>query len=129
MADLILDTTLFIDYYRGDSAARHLVEGILSGATKASYCPFILAELWQDSSLGRREEVVYTALVSFLEEATISSESAKVAGTWLRPFSKEEQIAYYSYALLAAVAQERRETICTRDTEPYLRFYPKVRSY
>ena len=129
MADLLLDTTLFADYQLGDPKARDVVSRVLDGAITASYCPLTLAELWQESSFGRREEIAYTALIGFLEEAALTSESAKVAGSWLRPLAQEEREAYSAYAILAAVAQERGETICTRDPERYLRFYSNVTSY
>lgn len=40
MADYLFDTTVFIDYHRGDPEAKHLVERLIGGSISASYLRF-----------------------------------------------------------------------------------------
>ena len=129
MADLILDSTLFLDYVRGDSGAKKVVDQIIQGSLSCSFCPVTLVELWQADGLTRKDEIVYQALLGFLEEVSLSRESAKTAGLWLSSLPEQERPTYQPYALLAAIAKERQEAICTCHPEPFRVFYDNVVSY
>ena len=128
MADFLLDTTLFIDYYRRDSGADAIIASVISGSISAAYSPITVFELWQ-GRMNRQEHLTHEATLSLLQEAVLTSNSAKMAGTWLRRFSSTTREAVIRDALIAASAAERGETIYTRNPRDFLRFYPDVRTY
>ena len=129
MAEMLLDTTLFRDYRRGVPGARAIVERILEGDTTASVAPLTVSELWSDAGFDRRTEIAFAGLLSFLEQAPLSAEAAKVAGIWIASLDEDERDALARYALIAATARERGEPVCTSDPEPYSRFYSEVVGY
>lgn len=46
MADYLFDTTIFVDYHRGDPGAKSLIERLIQGSISGSYCALTLTELW-----------------------------------------------------------------------------------
>ena len=84
-----LSSTLILDYVRGDSGAKKVVDQIIQGSLSCSFCPVTLVELWQVDGLTRKDEIVYQALLGFLEEVTLSWDSARTAGLWLSSLPKE----------------------------------------
>ena len=129
MANLLLDTTVLSDYRRGDTGARAVIDKIIGGDVTASICPLTIFELWGSSDLDRRSEMGYVGLLQFLEEAPLSNEAAKLAGLWIAALDEEERGPLTRFALIAATAKERGEPICTRDSEPFGKFYPELVSY
>ena len=129
MADMLLDTTVFQDFNQGDPGARKIIEQVIEGAATASVCPLTVFELWGSGDLDRRVEIGYVGLLSFLEEAHLSAEAAKVAGIWLASLDGEERGRLARFALVAATAQERGEPIYTRNPEPFGGFYSQVVEY
>ncbi len=129
MADMLLDITLFRDYLKGVPAARSIVEQVIDGRATASVSSVTVYELWQEPSLDRRTEMAYAALLSFLEEAPLSVDAAKRAGLLLAALDDERRSPLSYHALVAAVAQERGEPVCTRASEGFSAFHADVISY
>ena len=130
MSDALFDTTVFIDWWRGEAGAMELVEAVKSGELTASYSTMTIAELWQWDQLDRQEEIEYTALTRrYLEEAPLGFEAARLAGTWLRDCSRNQRRELFADALIAATAQLRQETVYSRDEGHLRRFYPQVQPY
>ena len=129
MAKLLLDTTVMQDYRRGDPGAQAIIGQIVRGEVTASICPLTIFELWGSSDLDRRSEMGYVGMLKFLEEAPLSNEAAKAAGLWVAALDEEERGLLTRFALVAATAQERREPICTRNPEPFSKFYSEFVSY
>ena len=129
MADALFDTTVFVDYRRGDTAAQALIQPILDGLSTASFSPITVAELWQGKMTDRKEELEYTALLTVMEEAPLGSNSARVAGYKLRDCSYNQKADLFADALIAATAEERGEPIYTRNYKDFARFYSNVKRY
>ena len=129
MAKLLLDTTVMQDYRRGDPGAQAIIDQIVRGEVTASICPLTLFELWGSSDLDRRSEMGYVGMLKFIEEAPLSNEAAKVAGLWVAALDEEERGLLARFALVAATAKERGEPICTRNPEPFSKFYSEFVSY
>jgi predicted nucleic acid-binding protein len=143
MADYLFDTTLFVDYHRGDPGAKSLIERLIQGDITASYCALTLVELWigistiSEEELRRREEIKYKALFTLMESAPISDEDAKLAGILLgnsvaaldeQP-RKEFLRRFFADAIIGAVASRRKETICTRNKKHFERLSVQAEVY
>ena len=129
MPEMLLDTTVFRDYRGGDPGARIIVEQVLAGTLTASVSAFTIFELWGAPGFDRRAEIAYQGMMTFLEQAPLSPEAARQAGLWLASVEYEELERLTRFALLAATALERQESICTRDVEAFSRFYSDVTEY
>jgi predicted nucleic acid-binding protein len=127
MADALFDTTVFIDYSRGDAAAGRLVDPVLMGTTTASYSPVTVFELWV--GITRDEELVFRALMALMEEAVFDAETASQAAEWLRLMPLRMQEGLVRDAFIAATAMLRKEPIYTRNIRDFRRFYTNVRTY
>jgi len=129
MSDLY-DTCVFIDYWRGDSAAFSLIDSVRSQPRSASYSPISAAELWLYKQLGRQEEIEFVALTDyFLREAKLSTTAARKAGKLLKDYSRSQQRQLMADALIAATAEERGERVRTRNDRHFRKFYSNVATY
>jgi len=130
MSDALFDTTVFIDWWRGDTGAINLVEAVKNGRLTASYSSMSIVELWQWDQLDRKEEIEYIALTKrYLEEASLGFQEATLAGTWLRGYSRNQRRTFFADALIAATAQLRGETVYSRNDRQLRRFYSNVQPY
>jgi len=135
VADYLFDTTVFIDYHRGDPAAKHLVERLIAGSISASYCALTLAELWigistiSDEELKRKEEIAYEALFTLMGSAPISDEAAKLAGMWLGKLDEDARKELFADAIIGAIASRRREVICTKNKKHFEQFSVEAETY
>ena len=129
MADILVDTTLFEDFRRGDGGARGMIDKILDGELTAAISPLTVFRLWNDSELDRRSEIAYSSILAFLEEAPFTTAAAKQAGLWIASSSAEDRGRLVYFATLAATAKERGEVICTRDSAPYANFHSDLTAY
>jgi predicted nucleic acid-binding protein len=126
----LYDTTVFIDYWRGDTAAVALVDAVRKVPKSASYSSLSVAELWQHPKLDRREEIEYVALTRyFLQEAPLDARAAMRAGTQLRAYSRNARRRLAVDALIAATAERRGECIRTRNWKDIQKFYSNVSAY
>ena len=128
MADVLFDTTVFIDYYRGDAGAKLLIDSLLAGSLTASYSSLTSFEIWIGIS-SRGEEIDFLAMLSQCEEAPLTASMARAAAIWLKGFSPRRAEGWFRDALIAATANERGEAICTRNVKDFERFAFHVRPY
>lgn len=129
MADALFDTTVFIDYRRGDKAAQALVKSVIDGLSTASFSPLTVAELWQAKMEDRKEELEYSALLTLMEEAPLGSSASRTAGYNLRSYGYNQKADFFADALIAATAEERGEPIYTRNYKHMAIFYSNVQKY
>ncbi len=120
---MLLDGTVLRGWLEGDEGALAVIRRIADGSITASISPVTVVELWGSPDLDRKAEIRYAAILSFLEEATLSVPAARTAGIWLASLdSQSGQGALVSRALVAATAKERGEPVCTLDAEAFRRF-------
>ena len=143
MADYLFDTTVFIDYHRGDPPAKHLVERLIEGSIIVSYCVLTVAELWigtsmiSEEELRRKEEIKYEALFTLMEPAPISNEDAKLAGILLgksvgktdEKARKEFRKEFFADAIIGAVASRRGEIVCIRNKGHFEQLAVQAQAY
>jgi len=130
MSDALFDTGVFIDWWRGDTGAVNLVDGVKTGHLTASYSSLTIAELWQLPELGRQEEIEYVALTRrYLQEAPLGFEAARLAGRWLRDCTSNQRRELFADALIAATAQLRGEPVYSRNDRQLRRFYADIQPY
>ena len=128
MADALLDTTVFIDYYRGDAGAKDLIDAVIDGSLTASYSSLTSFEIW--IGIGNREEEIdFLAVLSQCEEAPLTASMARTAAIWLKGRSLRRAEGLFRDALIAATANERGEAICTRNVRDFERLSIDVRTY
>lgn len=128
MAEALFDTTVFIDYYRGDPKAKELMGAVRTGQLTASFSPITTYEIWIGIS-NRDEEMHFESVMRRFEEANLNTNMAKRAAYWLRDLTTRPREEIIRDALIAATAAERAETIYTRNVADFQRFYPNVQSY
>ena len=129
MTEMLLDQTVFEDYRDGHAGARSIMEKVLAGELAASVSSLTVFDLWRSPGFDRRAEIGYSGMLSFLDEAPLSVDAAKTAGVWLASVGDGEREALARFALIAAVASEREEPICTRNPVPFSRFYSRLVEY
>ena len=143
MADYLFDTTVFIDYHRGDAGAKSLVGCLIDSKMSASYCALTLAELWIGIStipkegLRREEEIKYEAIFTLMEPAPISDEDAKLAGILLgksvgkldEKARKEFLKEFFADAIIGAVASRRGEIVCTMNKGHFEQLAVQAQTY
>lgn len=128
MADALFDTTVFIDFYNGDPGAESVLRPVLDRAATASYSPVSTFEIWLGLS-DPFEHIAFSGLLAGLQHAPLTDTTAMIAAGWMRGVSPRRAESIFRDALIAATAQERGETIVTRNTRDFARFNVKVRSY
>jgi predicted nucleic acid-binding protein len=128
MADALFDTTVFIDYYRGDAGARALINRVLDGALTVSYSALTGFEIWLGIT-NHEEEIDFLALLDSFEEAPLRASAAIIAASWLRDRASRQSEALIRDALIAATASERQEPIYTRNVRDFRRLYDNVETY
>ena len=128
MADLLLDPTVFIDYYRGDAGAKDLFDAVIDGSLTASYSSLTSFEIWIGID-NREEELDFLAMLSQCEEAPLTASMARTAAIWLKGRSLRRAEGLFRDALIAATANERGEAIYTRNVRDFERLSIHVRTY
>ncbi len=128
MAELLFDTTVFIDYYRGDLEARSLMYAVFEGSVTASYSALTAFEIWM-GVLTHKEEIDFLGIMAAFEEAPLTASMAREAAASLRQVGIRRGEALFRDALIAATAAERGEAIYTRNVRDFQRFYDNVQSY
>ena len=129
MADVLLDTTFFIDLRRGDQAATELWNRIRGREITAGYSSVTAYEPWLSTELGRPDENFFRALFSLLEEVPLTTAAAEQAAIWLRELPRRTRDRRLRDALIAASAAMRRDVVYTRNIRDFVRFYNNVQRY
>jgi predicted nucleic acid-binding protein len=125
----LLDTTFFIDYLRGDNAAKSLWESIVADAGDWRYSPITVTELWISPFSTPAEESGFYAMLSLLREAPLTTEAAQQAGLFLREVGPPRDEALLRDALIGCSANVAGLAVYTRNYRDMSRFAMSVRRY
>lgn len=128
MADALFDTTVFIDYHRGDPEARRLFQHVFDGEWSASYSPITVFELWV-GRMDRREEMEYASFLQLMEEIPLDTAIAQRAAHFLRGRSEPERQRHIGDAFIAATASKSGLPVYSRNADDLRLFHSDVRAY
>ncbi len=128
MPDGLFDTTVFIDYHRGDTNAIGLIQRVIHGEMTAAYSSITIFELWV-GTMNPEEEAIYTNILISMEEAIMNVEVARRAATLLRNIPLAEQMRLRVDALIAATAALRQEPLYTRNIRDFQRLGVPIITY
>ncbi|MCH8994664.1 MAG: type II toxin-antitoxin system VapC family toxin [Chloroflexi bacterium] len=129
MAQVLFDTTYFIDLRRGERGARSVWQQVANGQITAAFSSITAYELWLNKGLTRSDELFYHAMFSLLEEAPLTSDAALQTAQWVRQLPRKTRDRRLRDALIAATASQRGETVYTRNITHFRRYYPNVQRY
>ena len=130
MSKILLDKTIFIDFFNSDSSARSIIKKIIDKELTASVSPITLYDLWKMESFDRKYEISTTAILKFIQVATLSISAAKSAANLISKLSLvDADKDIYLSSLIAATAKERNESICTRNIDTYNKFDIEIFDY
>lgn len=128
MTDVFLDSTVFIDYHRGDAGAGRLFTSVFEGENVAFYSPVSVYELWSGAT-NRDEELQLLSLLAASSEVAFDSAHARQVAIWLARLTRQQKLSLAADAIIAATAASLNIRLYTRNPRDFTRFYPNVQSY
>jgi predicted nucleic acid-binding protein len=129
---LVLDTMVFIDFLRGDAAARQVMSRVVPVATapdEGFFSVFTLAELLGKSNLGPAEQATRLAITKPLQAIGIDRalmESAALRASDARNHKPRELLAD---AIIAASAETVGGTVITKNAKDFLTLDAEFQEY
>jgi predicted nucleic acid-binding protein len=129
VAQVLFDTTYFIDLRRGERGARSVWQQVANGQITAAFSSITAYELWLNKGLTRSDELFYHAMFSLLEEAPLTSDAALQTAQWVRLLPRKTRERRLRNAFIAASARERGEVVYTRNFRHFRRYYSDVKRY
>ncbi len=106
----LLDTTVIIDFFRGNEYITALLETLKNKGHLAS-CPVTVAETFTGTKEKELEKV--HAFLSSLVFYAVTYESARLAGRWRYTYARKGITLSLSDTLIAAVAVKNRLALVT----------------
>lgn len=110
-----LDTTFLIDWHRREARVLPLLEEILAGRHSVSIDPIIETEYFAATRVDRAKQAVFQTALTLGSRLTISSETARLAASWLAPMDQARRLAHFADALIAATATVGGAILVTGD--------------
>ncbi len=129
MVSALFDTTVFIDYWRGDVAAKQLVGQMIQGHMAVHLCPITAIELWQSPRMGRKEEIEFAAFLTLMRAAPMSVDTGREVGIALRSLSRSQRRRLMADAIIATTAKQLGAAVHTRNVKDLSRFHNNVQRY
>lgn len=129
MADVVLDTSAFIEFWRGVPTAQRLLGDVVKGVLAAAVSPMTAVELWQFPGFDRREELQYLALMSLCEEIPLDIAIGIEVGKAMRPLGRNQRRTLLGDAIIAMTASALGVPVVSHNTRDMRRFYPLVQTY
>lgn len=111
---LLFDTTVVIDYLRGDERARSL---LLSLDESPFLSAFSVAELYRGVREGRERKMLVDALAFFII-VPIDEAIAERGGLWVRQYGPSHSVSLPD-ALIAACAEEKAARLVTHNRKHF----------
>ena len=117
MANYLLDTTVLIDYLRGNWGAVELVNGLAHGGHNLAVCCVSVAELYTGLNPAERTKAV--GLTSGLDYYDISLAAAKEAGSYRHDYSRRGMALSVADTLIAATAIDQGAILVTANAKDF----------
>lgn len=126
MTDYLLDTTVFIDYFRGRQEALTYFNAIFNGEASGAFSVITEAELWEGLRLDRPdEEQQHEMLLSLLRPVEVDSGIARRGGE-LRRYFRDQGLSMPD-ALIAATAEIMDATLVTGNPKHFRALQETIR--
>lgn len=121
---MLLDTTILVDYLRGNEQARHMLEGT---GDRASSSVVTVLELFAGVR-NRREEQRTEQLLSEIDLLPVTADIAKRAGVFVRLYDASHGIGAVD-AIIAATAEHHGLRLATLNVKHFPMFPKLKRAY
>lgn len=129
MPEALLDTSVFIDHWLGDTSAKSLIDKVTQGQMDGYISTLSLLELWQHSGMSRQEEVFYQAILMFIKDLPVTNDIAIKAGLSIANFTRSQRRRYMADAVIAKTADVAQLTIFSRNWRDMSLFSKNVARY
>lgn len=116
MANLLYDSTVLIDYLRGNPIVREYVQILLDQPRTVAFSVITEAELWAGVR-NRADEQRHRDVLSRMKRLTVSSRVARLGGQYYGQY--RQQGLSLADALIAATAQVHKRTLVTRNAKHF----------
>ena len=125
---MLLDKTLFEDFGVGDVGAMSVVERLISDEIKTYVSTFTIFNLWSNTTISRRTEIVYQSIVNLTELVMLSEEAAKYAAIQSNLNSELSDLEH-DILLLGSISKEMRMPVCTRRVDEFQLIIDEIVEY
>ena len=109
--ELLFDSTVLVDLYRGRTSLRPYYDALLNGDRFAYISVITEAELWRGLRVDEIER--HEALLTLFTRLPLGSAAARQAGVWMQRY--RNQGLGWMNALIVATARQADLTVLTRD--------------
>lgn len=116
MADYLYDSTVLIDYLRGNPIVRDYIQILIDQPRAVTYSVMTEAELWAGVR-NREDEQRHRDLLSRMKRLTVSSRVARLGGHYYGQY--RHQGLSLADALIAATAQVHKQKLVTRNAKHF----------
>ncbi len=117
MANYLLDTTVLIDYLRGNWGTVELVNGLARSGHNLAVCCVSVAELYTGLNPAQRTNA--DGLTSGLVYYDISVTAAKEAGSYRHDYARRGMALSVADTLIAATAIDQGAILVTANTKDF----------
>lgn len=109
--NLLFDSTVLVDLYRGQPAVRSYLDSVLDGRIAAHLSVITEAELWRGLRVDETER--HEALLSLFVRLPLQSAAARQAGAWMQRYGSFG--LGWVDAFIVATARQAGLAVLTRD--------------
>jgi predicted nucleic acid-binding protein len=103
MGNLLLDTTVLIDFSRGRGGVHRRIEVCRRAGDELHVCPVSIDELYR-GSLGIGDDELFDQLIGSLKIVEIGRREGERSGRWRRQYSRQGVTLQQPDSLIAAAA-------------------------
>lgn len=112
---LHLDTSVLIDWHRGDLRIAPLRDEILAGLHQISIDPVVKVEYFMATRVQSDKIAIFDSVMAISDWIVPTSEACRLAASWLAPMDEAMRRAHFNDALIAAIATLHGATLVTGD--------------
>ena len=110
-----LDTSFLIDWHRRDPRVLPLLDEVLAGLHEISIDPIVETEYFAAERIDRGKQFTYDTALSLGSSLPLTSQTSRLAASWLAPMDHPKRLAHFADALIAATAATAGAVLVTGD--------------